>query len=65
MRDSPKPVKWNYRGLTHAIRTNVMDEERGFLLTMAIDLQLGAIDARLASFFAGEPAPNQPQVAAK
>jgi tetratricopeptide (TPR) repeat protein len=53
----PKPVTWNFRGIIDAVQHpgETGDEESTFLLSMAIDLQQGVIDTRLASFFTGVP----------
>jgi tetratricopeptide (TPR) repeat protein len=63
---APKPSSWNYQGLANLIHRNseVSNEESAFLLTMAIDMQVGTIDARTASFFTGKPAARPSQSAA-
>ena len=51
------------QGLTDFLYRNseIANEESTFLLSMAIDLQVGTIDVRTASFFTGQPgAPPQP-----
>jgi tetratricopeptide (TPR) repeat protein len=56
------PSTWNYRGLANMILQNgEVNEESAFLLAMAIDMQVGTINSRTASFFTGElGGPPQP-----
>jgi tetratricopeptide (TPR) repeat protein len=54
---SGRRMGWNYRGLISLLHDNaeVANEETSFLLSTAIDLQLGTIDPSTASFFTGQP----------
>ena len=63
MTDAPRPLSWNYAGLANMIyrKSEIANEESAFLLSMAIDLQVGTINAGTASFFTGQPsAPPKP-----
>lgn len=65
VKGTPKERTWTYRGLLRKVLTKLsLDEESTFLLSMAIDLQVGTFEPAKTAFFAADAKPAPAEVTA-